>query len=456
MDKNKEIDQILKAVEGRNLSIESEEKQLKKTVGDAEPSETLKTACEKRADKVRAFSLDVELDDFGPDPAITSDTHVLPLDADPKVECTLTKADKDAKEKKSKAGVCLKRVLYIVSILLLSILIAGFATSYLMDAVGINKSDDPIDVEIPQGSSTQQIADILVEKGAIDNALYFRIYSRLTKADGKYQLGTFTLSADMGYTGIVNVLQTATPRANVTVTIPEGYTVEQIAELLEDNGVCKEEEFFDAVVNGDFDYDFIKVISSDEQREGRIYQLEGYLFPDTYNFYENSSGEAVVERMLQNFDNKINENVREKMSTANLTIDETIILASLIQGEAAKPEDMKGVSRVLFNRMESGSGYAKLELDSTRDYVQGILPSIEGIEVTGSAYNTYVREGLPVGAINNPGMEAIEAVFSPSEAPEIINCYFFATDYDTGITYFNETFAQHEHTCRKYGIGAYG
>ena len=117
---------------------------------------------------------------------------------------------------------------------------------------------------------------------------------------------------------------------------------------------------------------------------------------------------------------------------------------------------MLGVSRVLTNRMQPNSGFPKLQCDSTRDYINGILPSISGVQVTTSPYDTYVRDGLPVGAINNPGLMAIEAALNPSDDAEYANCYYFATDYDTGITYFSKTYSQHVAICRKYKIGMYG
>lgn len=462
MEKNTDVDKIIRQEEGRQISAKEEESVLKERLADGDADAAARSAQQSRDEKVRAFSLDLELDDYGPDPEIVRRDEETSAEVETASELSDIPQDGDddssKKNKKKNAPMngCLKRILYVFIILVLSMTIAYFAISYMMDALGINKSDDPIDFEIPSGASTQMIADSLVEKGVIDNALYFRVYAKLSNADGKFQLGTFTLSADMGYSEIVRVLQTSTPRAEVTVTIPEGYTVPEIAFLLEEKEVCTQEEFYSALTHGDFDYDFIDAIPNDEAHAGRIYRLEGYLFPDTYNFYIGSSGKAVVEKMLNNFDSKFTPELRQKIAAADLTIDETVILASLIQGEAAKVDDMKGVSRVLFNRMDPNSGFAKLELCSTRDYVRAILPGISGSDVKDSPYNTYERSGLPVGAINNPGMDAINAVFSPSEDPHIKQCYFFATDYDTGITYFNKTFAQHEYTCRKYGIGAYG
>ena len=258
---------------------------------------------------------------------------------------------------------------------------------------------------------------------------------------------------------LIETLQTMTPRETVTVTIPEGFTVEEIAALLEENSVCDSKSFFDAVIYGVYDYDFVNQIPAAEDGEehaGRIYRLEGYLFPDTYNFYVGSSGETVVKRMLDNFNNKLTEEIRTAIQDKGWTIDQAIIMASIVEGEAASKEDMEKVSKVLENRLAPNSGYPKLELCSTRDYVRDILPSIAGVEVTSIAYNTYKREGLPVGAINNPGLQALMAALNPSTDEEVQNCYFFATDYNTGITYFSKSFNEHEKICRKYKIGMYG
>ncbi len=331
---------------------------------------------------------------------------------------------------------------------------------YFFEESGLGGDEVLVDVEITQGAYTAQIADMLKEKGIIDTPLFFRAYAKFAKADGKWQVGTFILSADMGYADIVKELQTATPRESVNVTVPEGYTVDKIAELMENKGVCTAADFYNAVMNGEYDYDFVKAIptaAQGEQYAGRIYRLEGYLFPDTYNFYLGSSGEMVVNKMLANFNSKITKEIRQQISEKGWNIDEMIIFASVIQGEAGKPDDMMAVSKVLTNRMQPNSGFPKLQCDSTRDYIKKILPSTSGDSAADtSAYDTYIREGLPVGAINNPGMLAIEAALNPSTDEKYAKCYYFATDYKTGITYYSKTLAQHEAICRKYKIGMYG
>lgn len=452
MSKEQQIDNILRDIEGRKET----DAILQAELPSDEPSDALiNDAQKKREEQIKGFSLDLDVDDLIGDATEVASEDSVPREAVEQVQPQTTETEEKPRKKNKRFG----RLMYILSVALLSALIACGAIVYFFDASGLGGSDVVVDVEIPGGAYTAQIAGILEEKGLIQNAFLFRVYSKLTKADGLWQVGTFMLSADMGYSGLVEELQTSTPRENVNVTIPEGFTVEEIARLLKEKGVCEEEDFYNAVVNAEFDYDFVKAIptaADGEEHAGRIYRLEGYLFPDTYNFYIGSTGEMVIERMLENFNNKLTPAIRQRIKDKGWTIDEAIIFASVIQGEAGLKEDMLGVSRVLTNRMQPNSGYPKLECCSTRDYVNAILPSFGGIQVTTSAYNTYVREGLPVGAINNPGLLAIEAALNPSDDEEYANCYFFATDYDSGITYFSKTYSQHVAICLKYKIGMYG
>lgn len=452
MSKEQQIDEILREIEDRKETDAIVDAELP----TEEPSVALiNDAQKKREEQVKGFSLDLDVEDLIDDVERESDDDSATAEVVEHVQVNPLVSEKKPRKKNKRFG----RLMYILSVALLSALVACAAIVYFFDASGLGGSDVVVDVEIPGGAYTEQIADILEEKGLIQNAFLFRVYSKLTKADGLWQVGTFMLSADMGYTGIVEELQTSTPRENVNITIPEGFTVEEIARLLKEKGVCEEEDFYNAVVNGEYDYDFVKAIptaADGEEHAGRIYRLEGYLFPDTYNFYIGSTGEMVVKRMLENFNKKLTPAIRQQIGDKGWTIDEAIIFASIVQGEAGLKEDMVAVSRVLTNRMEPNSGYPKLECCSTRDYVNAILPTVGTAQVNTSAYNTYVREGLPVGAINNPGMLAIEAALNPSNDAEYENCYFFATDYDSGITYFSKTFAQHVAICRKYKIGMYG
>lgn len=432
---------------------------------DTNIDELLEEINARRTEAVQNFKMDFSIDDI-PDaefihspvePQSEEPVATEPLEDEFDEIPIRKKKAKEEKPARSKAEGCLLKAIYGLLIVGIAGVLASGILVFVLDSMAFNRTQKVVDFEVPEGSgySTEEIADLLVEKGLIDNAFCFRVYSKISGADGKWQVGAFTLSPDMGYATLVETLQTMTPRETVTVTIPEGFTVEEMAKLFEKKNVCTADDFFKAVVSGEFDFDFVKDIptaTDGKEYKGRIYRLEGYLFPDTYNFYVGSSGETVVQRMLENFDSKLTPDIRKQIEKRGWTIDQAIIMASLIEGEAASDEDMEKVSRVLANRLKPDSGFSKLQLCSTRDYVKGLLPTIPGLPVTSVAYNTYEREGMPVGAINNPGIRAIKAALNPSNDKSVAKCYYFATDYDTGITYYSETFEQHNYYIRKYGI----
>ncbi len=445
------IDEILRDVEGRKISAEIQQI----TQPDEMNAAAVSAAQQKRQQQIDGFTLAIEMDDIADSVSAQTSAETTPTTEAP---VSVVKAP-PTKNKPRKERRWLKRLIYFTVVILISLSIAAAAIMFLLEATGLSGTNKKVDITIPQGAYTAQIADILDENGLIQYPLLFRAYAKLTKADGLWQMGTFVLSSNMGYSGLVEELQTATPRANVNVTIPEGYTVQEIAALLAEKGVCAEDDFYKAVMKSSYDYAFVKAIPTSKQNKeykNRIYRLEGYLFPDTYNFFLDSTGEMVVEKMLSNFNEKLTPELRQKITDKGWTIDEAIIFASIIQGEAGQKEDMYAVSKVLTNRLQPGSGFPKLQCCSTRDYIRAINPTVPGIQVKAEAYDTYIREGFPIGAINNPGLQAIEAALNPSTDEKYMNCYYFATDYDTGITYYSQTLAQHEAICRRYKIGMYG
>ncbi len=405
------------------------------------------------------FVLDLNLDDeYGeavetPAAPPTEQTPPTPIEEE-------EPAPVHKKEKKPKKGMgCLKGIIYAIVVLGLAGLLAYVVVVGGLDFTGITRENVTVDINVPAGANTKEVAELLKENGLIDQPFIFRVYARLSGADGKWQPGGFSVQPDMGYSLLIESLQVAKERKTVKVTIPEGFTTYQIAERLEKKGVCTTIEFYRALAQGDFsDYDFVAALDAIEPDTlaARYYTLEGYLFPDTYEFYAGCSGESAVRKFLDGFQMRMDTSIRSAMKAQDLTMDKLVILASIVQGEAASKDDMQKVARVLWNRLENTDVYPKLQCDSTGDYVTDMLAAGTDIQVSNDAYDTYVRDGLPVGAINNPGLDAVKAVLSPSEDADTMECFFFATDYLTGKTYFSKTYAQHQAVCRKYGIGMYG
>ncbi|MCL2487455.1 MAG: endolytic transglycosylase MltG [Oscillospiraceae bacterium] len=240
-----------------------------------------------------------------------------------------------------------------------------------------------------------------------------------------------------------------TEARTVRVTIPEGKRLDEIAALMETNRVCSAAEFYRAEEEGDFSgYAFIREMPD---MPGRGFRLEGYLFPDTYEFYINCSGESAIERFLDNFSTKI-ALLREAIAERGGTVDETVVMASVIQREVGIAADMRKVSRVLYNRLENPAEFPQIQCDATGDYVRKVNAAGQ-ITIRHEDYNTYQCRGRPAGPISSPGLEALTAAVYPSEEETVRDCFFFATDIATGITYFTKTYAEHVAVCEQYQIG---
>ena len=464
---------------------EIEQNKHKWNAGIEDSSEVLNKAQEERREKVASFQLDLNLDDeFGeytPQPVASADdvfeTQVVEVAA-PTAEIDLPEAKKAAEkpayrtaakpkeEKKPQKKLsaaelrsremwgCAGSVFYILLILGVSLVLACVVIMAALDLTGLNKSGVDHVITLEEGVTADDVADMLLEENLIDHKIFFKLYSKLTGDDSEYRSGVYSLSANMGYGNITDILRSGPPREVVRVTIPEGYTVDEIAALMEKNAVCTKKDFYNAVLNGDYsDFTFVAAIPEETGRyEGRGYALEGYLFPDTYDFYTGSTGESVVRKLLNNFDNRVNTTYKTKIAAGGMTVNDAVILASIVQAEAAADEWSR-VARVFSNRMAKPSEFPRLQSDATIHYYKGLDLTVAGLSVSQDAYDTAVREGLTPGAVGNPGLKAIDAVLSPSNDSDVKDCYYFATDLSTGITYFSKTYSQHLAVCQKYGIG---
>ncbi|MFA9381358.1 MAG: endolytic transglycosylase MltG [Acetanaerobacterium sp.] len=230
----------------------------------------------------------------------------------------------------------------------------------------------------------------------------------------------------------------------LSITIPEGYTLARIGMLLEEKDICTADEFIAASENGDFS-DF-SLIAAQESGANRCFDLEGYLFPDTYEIYLSDPPDTIIRRMLQHTEQKFNDSLRGRISDSGYTVDEIITLASIIEKEAFGHESMPYISSVLHNRLDSGM---RLQCDVTINYVEGaIKPFITGdINRYNSDYNTYKCDALPAGAICNPSLDAINAALSPEDT----NYFYFVTDAD-GRYYYAETWEEHLQNVEEAGI----
>lgn len=322
--------------------------------------------------------------------------------------------------------------------------LALFAISSATDMFAFGKEDRQIEITIEKGMNVSEIARLLNNEGVINHPFTFKTYAKLRGKSEQLQAGEYVLNSNMSYDRIITAMRIGdTTREEVTITFYEGMSLIEIADLLEEKRVCDADAFISETENGDFSYEFINMLP---ENKNRFRKLEGYIFPDTYTFYVGENVNSVVRKFLKNFQNRVMP-IYDDIQDAGFTLDQAIVLASVIQKEAGNEEEMARVSSVFRNRMENPSaGLPMLQSDVTVFYVEENIKPYQqrSVQEMYDAYNTYVCHGLPVGAICNPGLDAIEAAIDPEDT----NYYFFVTDIN-GKYYYGKTLSQHFDNVRK-------
>ena len=303
--------------------------------------------------------------------------------------------------------------------------VARFTVNYVLsnfiNPVDINDAT-PIEVVIPKSSSASTIARILYnargedEEGLIPNTAVFKVYVDFVGKANKMQAGTYILSRNMTLKQIVDIIcEGNPPKSTVKFTIPEGYTIADIARVLIEKGLIEnEKELFDVCVSGASFETFAFISNIAENGGNRRFVLEGYLFPDTYETFVDSSVDSIIIRMLNRFNEIYSDEYAARAGELGMTMDQVITLASLIEREAQVDSDFAKVSAVFHNRLKSDM---PLQSCASLSYVLNVkkYTFTESELATESPYNTYLNRGLPVGPISNPGKAAIEAALYPNE-----------------------------------------
>ena len=356
------------------------------------------------------------------------------------------------------AGRWFKALVVLLIALGVSVFLAMFALQSASDLFGLNKPEGEISFELPENLSLSQIASLLKESGVITQPRTVQLYAGLKNDAEDLLPGTYTLNMNMGYDEILTVFRTGTGPQELTLIFYEGMTLSDIAKKMEQYDVCGEQELYDYLDGNDFSdrYEFLKDIPDDPNRYRRY---EGYFFPDTYNFYENEDPSIIVQKFFNRFEEMVyTDELRAQMASQNLTLDQAVTLASIIQKEAAKTADMKMVSSIFHKRLDNPDTFPRLESDVTIMYVEDdIKPYLDDAanpdyQPMYDAYNTYVCTGLPVGPISNPGMDAIKAAIYPEDT----EYYFFLADRE-GKFYYAATVEEHAANIEAAGIeGVHG
>ncbi len=340
----------------------------------------------------------------------------------------------------------LKGIVYIVAVLVISVFASWTIIEVANDVFAFAKSDEAVTVVIEEEMTANDVAQMLYENGIIKYPTMYELFIRLKEESTDYLVGEYEISPSMNY-GDINDTFTyiAHTREQVVVTVPEGYTVDQIIDLLLKNGIGTREGFVAAINEFDYEYRFMQGL--DDLDPERTYRLEGYLFPDTYYFFKDASEVAVIDKFLVNFERKVSEEYYERADVLGMSMDDLIILASMIQAEGMTLSDFENISSVFHNRLANPRTYPKMQSDATLQYIldkRKTALTASDLQID-SKYNSYKYNGLPPGSICNPGMDAINCALYPAET----GYYYFLAD-GRGNTYFSETIDQHEALKAKY------
>ena len=332
-----------------------------------------------------------------------------------------------------------RTIIYLACVVLVSCLLAGIGWLLVNDVCSLNKPYTEVEITVEEGDSRGDVAKKLHDAGLVNSRLVFNIAGTFLHYNRYVEPGTYKLNSDMDFRALItnmHVWDTDAKEAQglIKVTIPEGYTVREIIDLLAEKGVATKEDLEDACANFAYeDYDFL-----DDDKLGSIDRMEGFLFPSTYEFDKNRSAVYTVETMLVYFKNSISQQMLADIKASPYSLQEIITMASLIEKESIGDDtERKNISSVIHNRLEnpnSEKGGRTLQLCSTINYIM-VHDGVKTFDTTiDNVYNTYIHEGLTPGPICNPGLSAIKAAIYPADT----DYYFFALGTDKKSHFFTD------------------
>ena len=323
------------------------------------------------------------------------------------------------------------------------------------DVLAFGREDKPVTVTVYESDTMDDIIEKLYNGGLIRYRSLFKLYADISDAEEDIDPGIYDLNTRYDYHALVKMMSTSSSRTVVEgVLIPEGYTCRQIFAMLEEKRICTAQDLAAYAANGDLkDYWFLENVE-----RGQEYCLEGFLFPDTYDFYKNSTPREVLEKLLDNFDHRFDEEMRAQIETLNANVTggnygvrEVAIVASMIEKEAAAPSEAPAIAGVIYNRLFKWDGTpAYLNIDASIVYALNGKSDLtkEDLQVD-SPYNTYTHTGLTPTPISNPGLSSLRAALNP----ESHNYYYYVLNPETGMHTFSTTYEEHSANVAAYAEG---
>lgn len=350
----------------------------------------------------------------------------------------VSETQRSRRRRRNSAGRFFLRVfLWIAFVAAASLAISGVGWLLVNDFAALNKEPLTATVTVTKDDDLATVADKLKDEGLIEYRWLFKLFGKVSHAEGKIGIGDHELNSQMDYNALINGMRSSAgslTSETVRVTFKEGMTVRQVIDQMVKYGVNTEEELLDAAANYDFSHPFIT------GEKGDITRLEGYLFPDTYEFYVGGNPATALGRMLNNFGNKMDDELMDAVEASGYTLDQIVTVASLIEKET-DGRDRANIASVIYNRLNNvGETYHLLQIDASQIYGLGDRYSgtlTQADLAVDTPYNTHIHQGLPPTPIANPGLASIKAALEPAQT----GYYFYALGKD-GTHHFFETYAK--------------
>ena len=328
---------------------------------------------------------------------------------EPKPQPVVRRIRKPSLIKKVRFPRLLILAIYFALVVGLGLLLAKVGWNLADDVLALTRPDELAEISISDNDTLDTVTAKLKEAGAVKYEWLFKLYCKVSDNEEFFDSGVYNIKLSYDYHALVNYLMaSAGNRQTITLMIAEGENSYEIFDLLEKNGVCSREQLEDAAANYEFDYDFLK-----RRPYGESNRLEGYLFPDTYEFYLKDEPQNVLGRLLRNFNARLDEKDLKMIQKSGYTMHQILTMASIVEAEAGHDDERAKIASVIYNRLNNWEK-PLLGMDSTVYY--GAMLLGEGFTIKlDSPYNTYKYAGLPKGPICNPGLNSIRAVLHPEE-----------------------------------------
>ncbi|MDD6602979.1 MAG: endolytic transglycosylase MltG [Eubacteriales bacterium] len=350
--------------------------------------------------------------------------------------------------------------LFFIIVIAVSMVVSVYAILCMNDVFAITKNKSNVTVSFTQSiEDSSDAIDLLADKGLIKCKNFCKFFVKLrdklitsSRLGGPYEAGMYYLNGKMGLEGMLMTLQgDTTTKETINLTFPEGYTIPEIVDKLAENDVCDKSALMSVIQSTEFTY---SMVSNLKASDSVPYRLEGFMFPDTYEFFIGESAASTVRKFLENGDKRYKEKYRIRAKEMGFTDYEIITIASIVQKEAANTEQMAEIAAIIENRLKDKANYPSLGCQSTSDYiVNKVSPALSSTSAhTADYYMTYYDTsnkstvyGLPAGPICNPGTDAIKAALYPSDT----NAKFFFHDTD-GNMYTANSYSEFKSKIQQY------